>query len=251
MLNLTSRRVCTATMIWLFTLAVVSCSKHLPESQLCTCTLDEQGNVIYAKGTQTFNGLQVCGVFNLPVDSTDGRATTVEATLGWQPYGFYEVAELYGNSNQGFFTVPNLEAHTSNFKYYFSASVNDLKGNPLVVIKNNQWFVYTQNVGKYNYDSAGMEVYDKAGHISLSFTRWVGGGFNVLWVQGVIPNSDSTLVYYSRENTYVNFNYGTTAGYQFFQYVYTTTPIQPLFRYTGPGWQHARLPSQPVPPYGL
>ena len=264
MLNLTLRRFRTATKnffppsrpitisIFIFALAAVSCNKRIPDSQLCTCDVDSHGNVISIKGAQTFNGLAVCGVFNLPVDPTQGSSTTIIAELGFKVSGLYEYAELLANpANRVFFLVPDAEASTEDLKYFISASVNDLKGRPLVMIKDNKWFVYLENVGKYNYDANGLEVYDKAGHISLSLNFIVAGGYNDLVVQGVIPDTDSTLEYYTyTENHYVDFKYRTPAEYQFFQYIYTTTPIQPIFRYTGPGWQHARLSGTTTIPPG-
>jgi hypothetical protein len=260
MLNLTPRRSQTAmknsfrpsrlvtTMIWILALGAFSCNKHLPPPQGCTCDVDDQGVLKFGKGGATFNGLAVCGVFNLPVVPNDGRATTLIASLGWREFGFYEYAELLSNPNQGFFVFPDVEVNTADFKYFLSASINDLKGNPLVMFKNNQWFVYLENVGKYNYDSTGFELYDRAGHICLSFDYLVTNGENNLVVQGVVPSSDSTLSFYTlSESVYINFPYGTPASNQFFEYVYNTTPIKPLFRYTGPGWQHARLQSSPTP----
>lgn len=244
MLNLTPRRLRTAKpsrLVWIFVLAAFSCNKHLPAPPGCTCDVNDQGVLQFGKA-QTFNGLAVCGVFNLPIDPNDGRATNIIASLGWREFGFYEYAELLSDPNQGFFGYPNIEANTSDFNYFLSATINDLKGNPLVVFKNNQWFVYLENVGKYNYDSTGFELYDKAGHICLSFDFSVTGGANNLLVQGVVPTSDSTLSFYTlSESVYINFPYGTPASNQFFEYVYHTTPIEPIFRYTGPHWQHARL----------
>jgi hypothetical protein len=256
MSHLTPRRAHTAlgnyfrpsglltTMIWIFALGAVSCKKHIPESLLCTCDVSGQGEEKSSKGEETFKGLAICGVFNFPIPKNTDRSADIQASLGGTPYGTYAFAELLANPSQNFFSVPDLEAHTANFEYFISASVKDLKGNPLVEIKDNKWFVYTGNVGKYNYDSAGFEVYDKAGHISLSFNYIQEGTFFNLAVQGVIPDSDSTLEYYANGvYQYIDFQYGTPALNEAFQVIEDGLPIQPIFRYTGVGWQHARLPN--------
>ena len=259
MLHLTPRRVHTAmrnylrpsrlitTMMLLLALGAVSCKKQLPESQLCTCDVASQGGEQLSKGGKTSTQLAICGVFDLPIPPNLDNGTTIEASLGIIPYGTYAYAELLVNPSviEGFFSTPVLEAYTVNFKYFFSASIKDLKGNPLVDIKDNKWFVYIENVGKYNYDANGFEVYDKAGHISLSFDFMPGTRIVNLRVQGVVPISSSTLEYYAYNFPDPNqneFQYGTPALNKFFEYIYTTVPIQPIFRYSGPGWQHARLP---------
>jgi hypothetical protein len=260
MLQLTSRRVHTAmrnysrpsmmitTMIWLFALGAVSCKKHLPESQLCTCDVGSQGGEQLSKGGEVSGKLAICGVFDFSLPPNLDRATNIDASLGIIPYGTYTFAELLTNPTRidGFFSTPVLEAYTVNLKYFFSASVNDLKGNPLVVIKDNKWFVYVENVGKYNYDANGFEVYDKAGHISLSFDFTPGPGTANLEVQGVVPTSSTTLEYYAvatmGESNLTDLQYGTPASDKFFEEVLAYFPIKPIFRYSGPGWQHARLP---------
>jgi hypothetical protein len=259
MLHLSSRRVHTAlrnyfwpsrlitAMIWVFTLGAVSCKKHLPESQLCTCDVSSQGSEQFSKGGQVSSQLAICGVFDLPIPPNLDRGTTIEASLGIVPYGTYTYAELLSSSSsiQGFFSSPVLEAYTTDLKYFISASIQDLKGNPLVVIKDNKWFVYIENVGKYNYDANGFEVYDKAGDISFSFNFIQAKELINLIVQGVIPTSSSTLEYYALNFPYPNqteFQYGTPALDKAFQYIYNTIPIKPIFRYSGSGWQHARLP---------
>jgi hypothetical protein len=171
------------------------------------------------------------------------RATSIAASLGYREYGTYTYAELLSNPSQGFFSSPVLEAHTADFKYFISASIKDLKGNPLVEIKDNKWFVYIENVGKYNYDATGFEVFDKAGHISLSFGFTYRAGLVNLEVQGVIPTSGSTLEYYAlAAPSLIDFQYGTPALNKAFQDIYDIVPIKPIFRYQGSGWQHARLP---------
>jgi hypothetical protein len=147
------------TMIWIFALGAVSCKKHLPESQLCTCDVSSQGGEQLSKGGETSTQLAICGVFDLPIPPNLDNGTTIEASLGIIPYGTYAYAELLFNPSaiEGFFSTSLLQAYTVNFKYFLSASVNDLEGNPLVVIKYNKWFVYIENVGKYNCSIFNME----------------------------------------------------------------------------------------------
>lgn len=231
-------------LICIFVLGAVSCKKHSPEILLCDCDVAMQGGD-KLEGGQAFKGLAFCGEFNLPFRGITNWATTIEATLGEVPYGTYSYAELLDNSNQGFFSTPFLESHTDNFKYFISASIKDLNGNPVVEIKNNKWFVYLKNVSKYNYDSTGFEVFNKTGEIALSFDFTQDNGFFVnLEVQGVVPTSDSTMQYYNHgfiPRSLIPI--GTPAlNKAFHDIIYAQFPIKPLFRYTGPGWQHARLP---------
>jgi len=231
-------------MILIFALGAVSCNKHLPELQQCGCELDAQGNV--KGGAKMTKELAICGVFDFAIGSNVTPATTIEASLGYVPYGTYVYAEILANPRQLFFSSPVLASYTADFKYFISASIKDLKGNPLVEIKDNKWFVYVRNVGKYNYDANGFEVFDKAGHISLSIDfRHPDAGFVNLEVQGVIPTTSSTLKFYDYNLFAVNlidFQYGTPALNQAFEDIYNGVPIKPMFRYEGSGWQHARLP---------
>ena len=235
-------------MILIFALGAVSCKKNLPGSKQCTCDVANQVGEQLSKEGGTSGKLAICGVFDLPLLPNLDRATTIEASLGLVPYGTYAYAELLTTPSaiEGFFSTPVLEAYEANFKYFISASIKDLKGNPIVDIKDNKWFVYIENVGKYNYDANGFEVYDKAGHISLSFD-FIQGEYTVnLLVQGVVPISSSTLEYYALATRgqvgLVEYQYGTPALDKAFQYFYNAIPIKPIFRYSGPGWQHARLP---------
>lgn len=233
-------------LICIFVLGAVSCKKHSRDILLCDCDVAAQGGD-KLEGGQAFKGLAFCGEFNLPFRGITNPATTIEADLGPVHDGTYSYAELLDNSNQEFFSTPVLEAHTDNFKYFISASIKDLNGNPVVEIKNNKWFVYLKNVSKYNYDSTGFEVFNKAGEIALSFDFTQSNGFDVdLVVQGVVPTSDSTMMFYNIHGflpVFTVFQIGTQAlNKSFHDNIYVLNPIQPIFRYTGPGWQHARLP---------
>ena len=224
-----------------------SCKKHSAEFPLCDCDTPAGQSGGKLEGGQASRKLAFCGEFNLTLAGITDNGTNIEASLGEVPYGTYAYAELLFNSNQGFFSSPVLESHTSNFKYYLSASIKDLNGNPMVEIKDNKWFVFVENVSKYNYDSSGFEVFNKSGEISLSFdfTKVNAGTVN-LEVQGVVPISDSTMKFYNRREfspLFAVFRIGTPVlDKNFYDSFYVYEPIKPIFRYTGAGWQHARLP---------
>lgn len=186
--------------------------------------------------------LATCGVFDFPFGPLVSPATDVSVNLGDRQYGTYTYAEILIHPMQEFYTVPNLHLYTSDFKFFLSASIKDLNGNMLVEIKDNKWMIYKKNVGKYNYDTNGFEVYDKAGHISLSLDfKPANQSATSLTVQGVIPLTSNTLHYYKTYRFFPDFQFGTPELNQAFDEIYFGLPITPIFRYEGSGWRGARL----------
>ena len=222
----------------LLLLASIACNKKLPGELLCGCEPDHAAD---KKGNSSHR-LAVCGTLDLPIDSTLTNAAIVSAYLGQVPWGTYDIPELGPTRTLGFFGSSAMEITSIGWHFNISATVKDLKGNLLVQIMDNKWFVYINNVGKYNYDDKGLEVFDKQGHISLSVDSKPPNSLSTsMTVEGIVPLADSTVAYYNSNRVVLPFPYGTPEENAFIDLYYQTFPIQPLFRYTGPNWQHARV----------
>ena len=218
--------------------AFMACNKKLPVESPCGCEPDA---AVYYKENIS-QKLAVCGTLDLPIDSTLTPAALVVAYLGIQPFGNYDIPELVFNPNLPFFSSSAIQIVAAGWRFSVNASIKDLKGNLLVQIMDNKWYVYTDHVGKYNYDAKGLEIFDKQGHISLSIdskpsTRLLTS----MTVQGVIPIGNNSVEFYNSNMYFPPFSYGTPELDAVFEQYYQAYPIQPLFRYTGPNWQHARI----------
>jgi hypothetical protein len=225
------------TLTSLLLLASISCNKKLPGELPCGCDPEQ---AVYTKGNSS-QKLAICGTLNLPIDSTLSPADLVIAYLGQEPVGDYDIPELGSTKTLPFFNSSALQIESVGWHFSVSASIKDLKGNLLIQIMDNKWYVNTKNVGKYNYDAKGLEVYDKLGHISLSIDSKGPSSVNI---EGVIPMADNTVALYEIDRFFLPFPYGTPALDSVFEQYYQQWPIQPLFRYTGPNWQHARLSAE-------
>jgi hypothetical protein len=229
------------TLTSLLLLASMACNKKLPVGLPCGC---EPEAAVYTKGNSS-QKLASCGILNLPIDSTLSPAALVIAYLGQEPVGDYDIPELGSTKTLPFFSSSALQIESVGWHFSVSASINDLKGNVLVQIMDNKWYVNTDNVGKYNYDAKGLEVYDKQGHISLSIDSKPPTTYTTsVNIEGVIPMADNTVALYEIDRFFLPFPYGTPALDSVFEQYYQQWPIQPLFRYTGPNWQHARLSAE-------
>ena len=221
----------------LLLLASMACNKKLPVGLPCGC---EPVSAVYTKGNSS-QKLAICGTLNLPIDSTLPPSDLVIAYLGQEPVGNYDIPELGPTKILPFFSSSALQIESVSWHFSVGASIKDLKGNLLVQMMDNKWYVNINNVGKYNYDATGLEVFDKQGHISLSIDSKAPSSINI---QGVIPMADNTVALYEMDRYFLPFNYGTPALDSVFELYYHQWPIQPLFRYTGPNWQHARLSTE-------
>ena len=185
--------------------------------------------------------LEVKGVFDFPVDST---GSVFSGYLGGRAFGMYNWLEfLISNPPFGTFDVCNLSAEIVDKKFVLNATIYDMHGRLLFEVHDNKWRVYPEAVRKYNYDSNGFEIYDKENRIAISIDAnppWHTGS---LFVQGIVPCTSTGLGFFSKAwATYdTDIPYGTPALNKAFDHYYDSLAIQPLFRYTGKDWQHARL----------
>jgi hypothetical protein len=222
----------------LLLLTSMACNKKVPGELPCGCEPDP---AVHKKGNGS-QKLAICGTLSLPIDSTLSPAALVIAFLGQEPFGNYDIPELGPTKTMPFFSSSALQIESVGWRFSVSGSIKDLKGNLLVQIMDNKWYVYTNNVGKYNYDARGLEVFDKQGHISLSIDSKPSTMLRTsINVQGVVPMADNTVALYEIDRYFYPFNYGTPELNAVFEQYYQEWPIQPLFRYTGPNWQHARV----------
>jgi hypothetical protein len=236
-------RLCTPFIAFLIT-SIVACNKGIPNDPTCGCEPEQQ--TIKKGGASLSKVLYPCGVLSLPIDSSFGPGTLVAAYLGFRALGLYNLLELSGYSRIAFFVDSNVQIYSVHYNYFISTNIRDLKGNLLVQINDNKWFIYTKAVGKYNYDAKGLEVFDKEGHIALSIDSKpytsTGSYPTTLNVQGVIARTNNTVTLYELDRYLpVDYPYGTSALNKAFNHVYDSIPITPLFRYSGANWQHARV----------
>jgi hypothetical protein len=226
---------------YLLLLASIACNKKLPGELPWGCDPEQ---AVYTKGNSS-QKLAICGTLNLPIDFTLSPAALVIAYLGQEPFGNYDIPELGPTKIAPFFSSSALQIESVGWHFSVSASIKDLKGNLLVQIMDNKWYVNTKNVGKYNYDAKGLEVYDKLGHIYLSIDSSPPTTYRTsVNIEGVIPMADNTVALYEIDRFFLPFPYGTPALDSVLEQYYQQWPIQPLFRYTGPNWQHARLSTE-------
>jgi len=228
----------------LLLLSSVACKK-LPGELPCEC---DSNPPVYKKGGGP-QKLAVCGTLNLPIDSTD-YLTDIIVFVGFYSVAHETVQELKLNPGTSFFNNSPISLQIYGLHWYFSVNttLKDRNGNTLLQMMDSKWYVYTNNISKYNYDARGLEIFDKQGHIAFSIdsrnplTDMFGSS---LTVQGLFPQPDGTFLFAEAEGEGPQAPFylpsGTPELNAIFDSVYNQYPIQPLFRYTGPNWQHARL----------
>jgi hypothetical protein len=189
--------------------------------------------------------METSGVFDFPIDSTLPGYTQIYAFLGGRSSDPYNLTELFYSNYLSLFNICNMTIYVSDFKYFITATVNDLQGNLLIQIQDNAWHVNRNAIHKFNYDDNGLEVIDREGHVAISID--FGG---TIYVQGIIPCTSTSLGYYVLPEfspTYtegvfqLNIPYGTPELNKDFEHLYDSLPIKPMFRYVGRDWQHSRL----------
>jgi len=215
--------------------------KKLPNELPCGC---DPNPPVYKKGN-TSTPLAICGTFNFPIDPIQNPWDLISVYLGLQKQlGMYSIQELGTGITLNFLGGPSLDIKAIGYNFVINANITDLKGNPLIQVMDNKWYIYKNNVGKYNYDAKGMEIYDKLGHIAFSIDARPNAkaAFSTLVYQGISLFSDNTVDYFVYDDRLIpEFPYVTPEDKAAFEQFYNAFPIQPMFRYTGPNWQHARL----------
>ncbi|HTI08245.1 MAG TPA: hypothetical protein VL832_06800 [Puia sp.] len=161
--------------------------------------------------------------------------------LGSLANGEFNLDELRDSIKRTFAGTCNLTTYVVNLKYFITATIYDLHGNLIFLVQDNKWQIFKNSIRKYNYDDNGFEVFDKDGRIAMSIDFRTFRIAPALYVKGIIPCTSSSLTYYSPEDFFLNVAYGTRELNRAFDNLYNSYPIQPLFRYTGNDWQHARL----------
>jgi hypothetical protein len=224
----------------LLLLSSVACKK-LPGELPCECDTNPP---VYKKGGGP-QKLAVCGTLNLPIDTTLNYWFDIIVFVG--DYNAHEtIPELKLRDSTNFFNEPFMQINAVHWDFSVNATIKDLYGNALLQMMDSKWYVYTNNVGKYNYDAKGLEIFDKQGHIAFSIDSKnpPKDMFNSsLTVQGLFPLPDGTFLFAETidRNLPLYFSIATPEQKAEFDTAYSHFPIQPLFRYTGPNWQHARL----------
>ncbi|WP_431216916.1 hypothetical protein ACQ86N_21605 [Puia sp. P3] len=225
----------------------VACNKMTPQLRQ-TATQDATVADAAKNGSRTGKGscfpgqaLETSGEFYWPIDSTLPNYAQVVVFMGNGPNGQYNLDELRDRKRRGLAGTCDLEFYTQNLQYFVTASIKDLYGNLMVQIQDNKWKVFRNAILKYNYDSLGFELYDKAGRIALSIDVRKFGIGPAVYSSVISPCTDTTLSYYAPTDFYYRILYGTRELNRAFDQLYRSDPIPPLFRYTGKDWQHARL----------
>ncbi|HEY8972215.1 MAG TPA: hypothetical protein VIM64_24090 [Puia sp.] len=212
--------------------------KKLPGELPCECDTNPP---MYKKGGGP-QKLAVCGTLNLPIDTTNYLIDII-AYVGYYSIAHETLPELNLHTSTSFFNDPSTSLQIYGLHWYFSVNttLKDRNGNTLLQMMDSKWYVYTNNISKYNYDARGLEIFDKQGHIAFSITD----DGTSLMVQGLFPQPDGTFLFAEvvGDGPLAPFYLpsGTPELNAIFDSVYNQYPIQPLFRYTGPNWQHARL----------
>ena len=223
----------------LLLLSSLACKK-LPGELPCGCDTNPPA---YKKGAGP-QKLAPCGTLTLPIDTVQKYPIDIIVFIGIA-IGQETIPEMRYHDSTNFSNDPSLQINALHWYFSVNATVKDLNGNTLMQMMDNKWYVYTNNVGKYNYDAKGLEIFDKQGHIAFSIDSKnpVGEGDPSLTIQGLFPSPDGTVVIAELTESGHNLilPYGTPELNAAFDSVYFQSPIQPLFRYTGPNWQHARL----------
>jgi hypothetical protein len=185
--------------------------------------------------------LAASGEFSWPIDPSLSNAAEAVVVLGGGNNGEYNLDELRDHRKRGLAGGCHLDTYILDLKYFITASIYDLHGNLMFQSQDNKWQVFKNAIGKYNYDDHGFELYDKAGRIALSIDFRVFRIAPALYINGIMPCTDSTLFYYSPHEIFWNLPYGTKQLDRAFDRLYDSVPIMPMFRYTGRDWQHSRL----------
>lgn len=222
-------------------LSTLACKK-IPGELPCSCEPDPPA---YKKGSVP-QKLAICGTLTLPIDTTINYGIDIIVFVGVYYVAHETIPELKLHDSTNFFNGPFMQINSVHWDFSVDATVKDLNGNTLLQMIDSKWYVYTNNVSKYNYDAKGMEIFDKQGHIAFSIdsknplTDMFGSS---LTVQGLFPLPDGTFLFAEtiESNLPLYFSIATPEQKAEFDSVYSHFPIQPIFRYTGPNWQHARL----------
>ena len=214
----------------------------MPGELPCGCEPDPP---VYKKGANSQKPAP-CGTLTLPIDTTINYGIDIIVFVGIAN-SHETIPELKLHTSTSFFDQPFLQITGLHWYFSVNTTVKDRNGNTLIQMMDSKWYVYTNNVSKYNYDAHGLELFDKQGHIAFSIDskKSQSDMFGAaLVVQGLFPQPDGTFMFAELTDGPLPPLYlpsGTPELNAIFDSVYNQYPIQPLFRYTGPNWQHARL----------
>ena len=137
--------------------------KKLPNELPCGC---DPNPPMYKKGAGP-QKLAVCGTLTLPIDTTINYGIDIIVFVGI--YNAHEtIPELKIHDSTNFFNDQFMQINSVHWDFSVNATIKDLYGNTLLQMMDNKWYVYSNNVGKYNYDAKGLELFDKQGHIAFS-----------------------------------------------------------------------------------
>jgi hypothetical protein len=208
--------------------------KLIQESKVITEHLD----------TVTDQEFEVTGEFNFPVDSSFGNGTKVSSIASEWNGGQYNLIELR-NNRMPFFNHARFNVYVANYKFIISGKIYDLNDNLIVEIEDNKWRLNKNAASKFNYDSAGFEVFDNSGRVAINVNfRKLGNPRKssgiLLEIQGILQMDNDEVTLLVNHQTHQTLPYGTREENKKIYHIYDLHPIKPLFKYTGAKWRHVR-----------
>jgi hypothetical protein len=142
----------------------------------------------------------------------------------------------------GLFRLGNADpikvAFDHNGKIRINTVVFDIQGNLIAEIDNNNWRPNRNMVGRFNYDSRGLEVEDNSGNIVLS----IDIKENNIVIQGIFPVKSDDVIWVIGINGVRKVRIKETKSDKDLQAEVKSvdSPAKQLFQYTGNNWLHKR-----------
>lgn len=183
------------------------------------------------------------GSFSFPLDKGLGNGALISPYLGNRSLGLYNYVEIKDQQSVDMGGAVDISLQIAKNSYFINALIRDLDDNIVVQIVNNNWRIYKNAVSKYNFDDKGFEVFDNTGRIVMSFDFRKdnkSGNITTLFIQGFTQYPDGSVGFFPSTNFFDHIKLEDPSHAAMRQF-YDKSPIEPLFKYFGPDWQHVRL----------